>query len=301
MRVARLLRRSNELDIDYDGEKLLTGLIYDCLDPVYKAMDSPDYDPTKLTLEDRESTEQGIEFRTHWVAAPDGQPVGLIVWLAPGPVAARPVYNSWILDHSEFTTVSAGDNLSIIGDGRVQGQPRPIRDLLRYANAEDAANFLALVWDLRTGDEGLLGEAMWSIYPPGAQNWVHFFSSANVGCCPHTDSVYGMSVQMPCREFDPTMGAMVAPNSTLVLVDPDRRITIHATGDLREELRDHHITTVLDLTLGRTTGHEMSVDAVVTINGRDYHARVWVLPSIQRRPIKPTAILLRPASDDTAA
>ncbi|MGW6728772.1 hypothetical protein ACWF9G_22970 [Nocardia sp. NPDC055029] len=294
-RVARLLNRSDELKIDFTGERLLTGMIEAELAPVLEAMDRPDYDPAQLRLVDLTATDQGLEFRTHWVCAPDGQPVGLIVWLAPGPVTPRPTYNSWILDVDAVTTQSGGDDLAIIGDGRKPGQPRPIRDLLRYVNADDAPNFLGLYWDSRTGEKGLLAEAMWSIHPPGAPDWVHFWSSAVAGGGPATGTVYGLSVRMPHRELNATMGNMVDPLSTLVLVDAHERFTLHTAGALRDDLSDHHITDVLDQ-VQRTPVQGPAMQLAVTINERDYHARVWALPSSQKgRPMKPTAILLRPA------
>ncbi|WP_194837717.1 hypothetical protein [Nocardia sp. XZ_19_369] len=291
-RVARVLTRcASTLGFDLEGEQFWAGMVADLFDGPY---------------EDRAADDAGIALRAHWVTAPDGEPIGLVVWLAPGAVTPRPVYNSWILDLDAVTTSSAGDNLAILGTDRKVGEPRPIHDLLRYANADDVPRFLALYWDAATGTQGLAAEAIWSIQPPGAPDWMHFWSAAHAGVGPTERTVYGMSLQL-ARRPEPVVSTLrhivQFTRSSLILVDAERRVTLHTEGVLRAELCDSNIANLLDeLQIGRiVSGPETSVEAIVTINGRRYQASAWPLPSVQHKPVRPAAIVIRPVDSDSAA
>ncbi|MBF6125481.1 hypothetical protein [Nocardia brasiliensis] len=287
-RVARVLTRcASMLGFDVEGERLWADMVADLFDGPY---------------DDRTADDAKMALRAHWVKAPDGMPVGLVLWLAPGPVLPRPVYNSWILDLDAVTTSSAGDDLAMLGTDRQAGEPRPIRDLLRFANADDVPRFLALYWDAATGTKGLAAEAIWSIHPPGAPGWVHFWSAAHPGIGPTERSVYGMSLQL-VRRPEPVVATLrhivQFTRHTLILVDAERRITLHTEGVLREELRDSNIVELLeDLQIARiVSGSQTSVEATVTINDRRYEATAWPLPSVQSKPVQPAAIVLRPVED----
>lgn len=283
-RVARVLTRcANTLGFDIDGERFWAEMVADLFDG---------------PCEDRTADDAGIALRAHWVTAPDGEPVGLIVWLAPGSVPPRPIYNSWILDLDAVTTSSAGDDLAMLGTDRKVGEPRPIRDLLQYANADDVPKFLALYWDAATGTKGLAAEAIWSIQTPGAPDWVHFWSVAHAGVGPTDRSVYGMSLQLASRP-EPVVSTLrhivQFTRSSLILVDAERRVTLHIAGALRAELCDSNIANLLDeLQIARIiSGPQTSVEAIVTINGRQYEASAWPLPSAQHKPVRPAAIVIR--------
>ncbi|MGW5569759.1 hypothetical protein ACWEVD_01045 [Nocardia thailandica] len=298
---AVLKRIAPQLGLDRDGEALLTNMINAELAPIFEAWDSPDYDPLALGLSDQARTEGNLEWRTHWVPAPDGQPVGLIVWLAEGPVPAPPVYNSWILDLDAVTTQSGGDNIALIGTDRQVGEPRPIRDLLQWVNAIDAAGFLGLYWDAATAPKGTVAEAPWSVKPPGATDWVHFWSAAHAGLGPTDRTVYGMSVQLTERSgIDITLRQIAQfGRNTLILFDSDQLFVVHAAGALRDALGDENIADLVGQVHHRDLGTG-SVELVVTIDGHRYEASAWHLPSVQRKPGRPAAIALRPLDDDGA-
>ncbi|MBF6476361.1 MULTISPECIES: hypothetical protein [Nocardia] len=301
-------RATGTVAIDDEGRNLLTGLIADQLAPVFAHLDNGT-SPGDLELVDRADTLGDLHWRAHWITAPDSYPVGLIVWLAPGPVPARPIYNSWILDLEAMTTSSAGDDLSILGTDRKIGEPRPIRDLLAYANAGDVPNFLALYWDASTAPKGTLAEAMWSIKTPSAANWVHFLSSAHSGIGPTDTTVYGLTAQLPARPegLDLTLRQTTRFSGTsLILIDAERQVVLHASGVLRDELdtqrigeliEQTHLTQWLDGSSSTATDTTW-FEGKVSIAGREYDATAWPLPSVQQKPVRPAAIVIQAPADD---
>ncbi|MFB7837845.1 hypothetical protein ACWIGW_44555 [Nocardia brasiliensis] len=305
------LRAGRDVAIDDEGRNLLAGLIADQLAPVFAQLDNH-VGPGDLEFADRADALGGLQWRAHWIVAPDGYPVGLVVWLAPGPVADRPVYNSWIMDLDAVTTRSGGDDLSIIGTDRRPGEARPIRDLLAHANAADVNGFLALYWDASTAPKGTLAETMWSIKTPSATTWVHFLSTAYSGIGPSEATVYGLSAQLPTRPegLDLTLRQMTrVPETSLVLIDAERQVVLHAAGALRDELDALRIAELIEQTqLSRWLDGSSSAttdspwfEGMVSIAGRDYYATAWPLPSVQQKPVRPAAIMLQPHHDNAMA
>lgn len=305
------LRGAGTVAIDDEGRNLLAGLISDQLAPVFAQLDNH-ISPGDLEYVDRADALGDLQWRAHWIAAPDGYPVGLVVWLAPGPVTERPVYNSWIMDLEAVATRSAGDDLSIIGTDRKVGEPRPIRDLLAFANAADVNNFLALYWDASTAPKGTLAEAMWSIKTPSATDWIHFLSSAYSGIGPTETTVYGLSAQLPARPegLDLTLRQMTRFHGTsLVLIDAERQVVLHAAGALRDELDAHRIADLIEQThltqwldgSSSTATDSPWFEGKVSIAGADYYATAWPLPSVQHKPVRPAAIMIQPHHDNAMA
>ncbi|WP_216905432.1 hypothetical protein [Nocardia noduli] len=285
-RVSRSLRRVGaKLGFDHGGQALFTSLVSEALEATSRV--------------DRAKSEGDLEFHTKWVIAPDQVAVALVVWLAPAPVAPRPIYNAWILDLQRITTRSAGDNLAIIGDGRIEGEERPIRDLLTNANVDDTPNFLALYWDALRGDPGLLAEAYWTIRSP--ERWVHFWSAARVPTYPTSVAerqiVHGISVEIAHRDVVSTMSTMVAfTESTLLIVDADALFPVTTTGKLAP-LEERHIKDILDqLDLPDTAAlAHAPVEQPITIEGSVFRCTAFALPTVQQRlTVKPVAILLKP-------
>lgn len=304
---SKINENAGQLLVDLEGEQLLAGVLKDRLEPVFARLDEPGFDPSNLVLVDESERKGDIEWRSHWVTAPDGFPVAYVVWLAPGPIEPRPVYNSWVLDLDEVTTRSAGDDLSIIGSDRKVGEARPIYDLLQWANAADAPNFLGLYWDACTAPKGTISDAQWSIRPPDAAEWVHFLSTAHAGIGPTDRSVYGLSVRLPARPggLDLSLRQLsVFSNSSLILVDADRQFVLHSSGAVRDELGDQRIAELVgEAHLAECiAGWDQAggLEATVTVNGRDYDVMTLPLPSVQSKPVRPAAILVRSVRDRAA-
>ncbi|MFD6157939.1 hypothetical protein ACFWF7_10060 [Nocardia sp. NPDC060256] len=291
-RVARPLRRvASQLGFDRQGEALFTGVITDI-------MAGPQVDHVR--------TEGGIECHTHWIAAPDGQAVGLVVWIAAPPTTPRPVYNSWILDLQKVATRSGGDNLSIIGDGRKAGEERAIRHLLRHMIPDDAGEFLALYYGAQNGKEGRLTEASWSVRrPDDPGQWVHFWSSTTaLGASGDRDrTVYGLTAQLRHREMDTRMSTLVRyTNSTLLMVDARSGFVVSTTGELAPAFDSDEplLRRVLDqIDMKRitpATSHETVVEQTISIEGSRFNVATFAVPNARQAAEVPLAILLVPAT-----
>ncbi|WP_378733338.1 hypothetical protein [Nocardia brasiliensis] len=285
-RAARPLRRiAYEIGLKSRGaEQLFKGVVTDLLG---------------RPATDHTATEAGLECRSHWIKAPDGTPLGLIVWLAEPPPLPPPVYNAWILDLDRVTTRSSGDDLSLIGDGRKAGEERPIRDLLCRVNPDDAPAFLSLYYDALTGEKGLLAEAMWSVRAPTEDQWIHFWSAAHVGGIGTPDdsgrSLYGLTMRLDSRELDTRLGTVVAfTNSTLLMVDADHRVPLATTGELAP-MDAVLIGQVLDqIDLDQViASRDNAIERDIWLTGRPYRAKAFRLPTAQKRPVHPVAIVLR--------
>ncbi|MCU1641490.1 MAG: hypothetical protein JWN03_1765 [Nocardia sp.] len=245
---------------------------------------------------DRQSTAGSLEFRTHWVLTPDDVPVGLVVWLGPGPVPPRPAYNSWIMDLDTVETSSAGDDLASIGDGRRVGEYRPIRDLLKFMNPDDVQAFLSLYYDARTGPKGTRAEAYWSVLPAGTDHFTHFWSSAMV-VESGTRFVHGITVKLAHREYTPqSTRGMIIGGGTLVIVDPGTRVPVTVWGKLTDMLSDDCVVAELlsQLDIDRiSTDASALIEDTVTLGGAGrYHASAFLMPTSQKRPVHPLAIML---------
>ncbi|MFI5778971.1 hypothetical protein [Nocardia sp. NPDC051570] len=288
-RVARPLRRvASRLGFDRQGEDLFTAVVRD-------ALAGP--------AVDRVRAEGGLECHTHWIKAPDDTSVGLIVWLAAAPVQIRPVYNSWILDLHKVATRSGGDNLGLIGSDRLPGEERPIRDLLRHTNPEDAGEFLSLYYGARTGKEGAYTEAFWSVRP--GDDWVHFWSSTNlVGSADSgRATVYGLTAQLRDRELDTRLGTLVRyTNATLLMVDAQNKVTVTATGELAPALEDEQLLEQVlaqidtDRVLAATS--DSVVEQTIAIEGDQFRAAAFSVTNARKHIDGPVAILLVPARTD---
>ncbi len=288
-RVARPLRRvGSRLGFDRQGEELFTAVVTDAL-----------ADPPV----DRIRCEGGLECHIHWIMAPDDTAVGLIIWLAAPPVPDRPIYNSWILDLRKVATRSGGDNLALIGTDRLPGEERPIRDLLRHTNPEDAGEFLALYYDARTAKEGAFTEAFWSVRPAG--DWVHFWSSTNIVGSAESDraAVYGLTAQLRDRELDTRLGTLVRyTNATLLMVDARNRVTVTTTGELAPALEDEQllgrVLDQVDTDRVLTSSTDSVVEQTISIEGDRFRAASFSVTSDRKRVDGPVAILLVPAAEE---
>jgi hypothetical protein len=285
----RFRKEGKNLGFDRDGEALWTELVTRELEANHGR-------------EDKTLSTGGVEFHTHWIIAPDQTPVGLVVWLAEGPVAPRPVYNSWILDLERVTTRSGGDDLASIGDGRQVGEERPIRDLLRWTNPSDAPRFLALYYDALTGDESTVAEARWSVRPNDIGPWTHFWSAARVRFPDDSGrTVYGLTMKLSDRtDLDRSLGTYRRiTGATMLIIDAERRVPISNTGPLapltEEQIR--YVLEQVDLALILDAADE---EQVIWLGDTKYLVSGFPLPTVQRRPVTPAAIILVPAQQTAA-
>ncbi|WP_345496840.1 hypothetical protein [Nocardia callitridis] len=281
-RVARPLRRiarKSWCRFDFRGENLFTEVATDVL--------------RRAEHVDHVATEGGFECRTHWIVAPDSTAVGLLIWLAPAPVTAMPVFNAWVLDLETITTRSNGDGLDLIGDGRRAGEERPLRDLLTGINPDDTAGFLSLSYDALTAQTGTLAESVWSIKPH--REWVHFWSAARVGVIDTSRrTVHGLTLRLPHRELDLNLGRLVdIAQGTVLIVDVDRRAPL-ATGGMLAPLSTAQIDTILDqIDFAPVVAAPMDTAVTqITFAGSTFRASSFALPTVQNRPVHPAAVVL---------
>ncbi|SUH71862.1 Uncharacterised protein [Nocardia africana] len=293
-RVARSLRRAaSKLGFDREGEQLFTSIVNEAL--------------SSGRTEDKSATEGRIECHQHWITAPDDVPVGLIVYLAPGPVPERPTYNSWVLDLESVTTRSGGDDLASLGDGRRPGEERPIRDLLTLVNFDDAPHFLSLYYDALTGKKGVLAHAYWSIRRGDQGPWKHFWSAANVDTeLDERRSVYGLTVQLRERtQLDTRSRNMVRYTSaTLVMVDPAKKVVVATTGALADKISDARLAEILEqIDFDRIidAAADTMAEEIIDIDGAPFRVAAFLMPGAHQSPVLPVAILLVPHIDDNAA
>ncbi|MBF6059419.1 hypothetical protein IU500_03170 [Nocardia terpenica] len=279
-RVARRLRRvAPKLGYDYQGENLFRGVVTD-------AMSGPRIDCAR--------TAGGIECRLHWVIAFDGTAVGLVVWLAPGPVPPRPVYNSWTIDLARLITAGGGDNLTLYGVKRQVGEYKPFPVLLKNMIPDDAPGFTAMIHNLRHEREGVLCDTLWSVRP--GTTWNHLWSSATTLGAPGPGrTVYGLTTQLPHRDLDARLGTLVRyTGATLVMVDVVDRVVINASGDVAEalladeqRLRGVLAQIDLDAVIGEADT-EPVVEQMISIEGSLFRAALFALPA---RPVQPGSVI----------
>ncbi|MBF6329066.1 hypothetical protein [Nocardia transvalensis] len=281
-RVARPLRRvASRLGFDREGERLFTHI-------AERALAGGAVEGT--------CSESGIECRVHWIMAADDTPVGLILWVAPPPIAPRPVYNCGMLDVERVTTRTTGDGVGLIGDGRRPGEERPVRDLLRWMNPDDAPHFVSMYYDVLTGEEGTVAEAYWSVQPAG-KDWIHFWTAAVLGPPgPDRRIVYALTVQLPHRDFDTRLGNLVRyTNATLVLVEASNKITVTSAGELAplDEDRLAQVLAQIDIDGIAAAPSGAPVEHAITIDQDPFLAAAFPLSNVQKRPA-PVVILLVP-------
>ncbi|MFI5783741.1 hypothetical protein [Nocardia sp. NPDC051570] len=291
-RVARRLGRvAPKLGFDGRGEALFRGVVSD-------VMAGPQIDHVRR--------EAGIECRTHWVTAMDDTPVGLVVWLAPPPVAARPVYNTWMLDLQALSAAGGGDDLELYGTGRKRGEYRPLMKALQYMAPDDSPRFTTLIHGAEHEPEGALVGTYWSMRP--ADKWVHMWAATtNVGAPGRKRAVYGLTVQIPHRDLDTPLGNLVRyTGATLVMVDPLNQVVMNASGDLADmlltdERRMARVLAQLDMPrLIDAAPTNDPVEQMISIEGDRFRAAIFASPTGPVRSGTLITVLLVPTTPRSA-
>lgn len=129
----------------------------------------------------------------HVVEHPEYGPTAIAIWLHHSPPTARPVLNSWVLDLEELTTVTAGDDVSLMADGRHPGEHRPIQDLWRFLKPADAATLVSRYQHAIGDPDNTWTGIEWTLALPGSPP-LHMFSGGRLRIKGDRRTIVGTSV-----------------------------------------------------------------------------------------------------------
>jgi hypothetical protein len=115
----------------------------------------------------------------HVVEHPEYGPTAIAIWLHPSPPVERPVLNSWVLDLDELTTVTAGDDVSLMADGRSPGEERPIQDLWKFLKPTDAAALVTRYQQAISDPDNTWESIEWTLTLPDSPP-LHMFSGGRL-------------------------------------------------------------------------------------------------------------------------
>lgn len=168
----------------------------------------------------------------HVVEHPEYGSTAIALWLHSEQPTERPVLNSWVLDLDELTTVTAGDDVSVMKDGRREGEQRPVQDLWRWLSTPDAT---ALVLDYKRAmvepDNTWTG-IEWTLNLPDSEP-LHMFSGGRLRLTDGRRTIVGTSIALEERTEEPPdlMGPLVAFSGiTLAIVNRDAKSALTAVG-----------------------------------------------------------------------
>lgn len=128
---------------------------------------------------DGAATFKGLHVAHHFVTHPEFGALSVAVWMHETPPPEPPLLNSWVLDLDELATVTAGDDVSILPDGREAGETRPVQDLWRYIQPEDAAVLVRRYAEALANPPGSWMSIEWTLRPPDSDP-VHLFSGGRI-------------------------------------------------------------------------------------------------------------------------
>lgn len=134
----------------------------------------------------------------HVVEHPEFGPTAIAVWLHPTAPTERPVLNSWVLDLDELTTVTAGDDVSLMADGRQVGESRPIQDLWRFINPTDADALVKRYQDAIVDPDNTWSSIEWTLTVPEVDP-LHMFSGGRLRVDGDKRVIVGTSVVLTER------------------------------------------------------------------------------------------------------
>lgn len=208
-RTVRRAVKVGSLDVDRDGAALLS-----------------DYART------RTCTVPGLHADHHVVEHPTYGPTAVAVWLHETPPQERGVLNSWVLDLAELTTVTAGDDVSLMADGRQVGEQRPIQDLWRYLNPADAAALVTRYKDAVRDPDNTWVSIEWTLNIPDAEP-LHMFSGGRLRVDGDRRTIVGTSIVLTERTAEPPdlLGPLVQFAAiTLAVVNREARGAVTSIG-----------------------------------------------------------------------
>lgn len=277
-RVAKPFRRcARQLHFDRIGETAFRAVVYAAL----AGRELPKID--------------GLVTDVYQIDASDGTPVGLIVWMAAKPPTERPTYNAWVLDMTAMTTRTSGDDPSLIGDGRGDGEERHVQYLFMWLHPEDAWSMVGGYYDALTGDDGMLIQSYWSLRPQGI--WVHMWSSCRLRVGVEGNrTLYGLTLKLDHRDnMENNISSLVRFSAaTVLLVEKQKRIPITTVGKLAPlgEQRIAQVLEQVDLDELTIDPAEEPVEQMIEIDGRPFVAAKFALHSSREQHGDPVAIIL---------
>lgn len=134
----------------------------------------------------------------HLVEHPEFGPTAIAVWLHSTAPVDRPLLNSWVLQLDELTTVTAGDDVSLMADGRQAGEIRPIQDLWRFLKPTDAATLVKRYQNAIIDPDNTWQGIEWTLTLPDSDP-LHMFSGGRLRVNGDTRTIVGTSVALTER------------------------------------------------------------------------------------------------------
>lgn len=215
----RTLRRAVKacnLDLDREGVEAITKYV--------RELDT--------TRNDAHVQVGGLHIAHHVVEHPDHGPLAVALWMHESAPAPRAVLNTWVLDLDDLTTVTAGDDVSIFGDGREEGEERPIQDLWRFLNPADAAALVTRYKEAVVAPDGSWTGIEWSIDNPDGDP-LHLYSGGRLRVDGEQRRIVGTSVVLEKRTDVPPdlLGPLVAfTGITLAVVNREAKSAVTSIG-----------------------------------------------------------------------
>lgn len=215
----RTLRRAIkvcDLQLDREGSELLSKYV--------RELDRSQHDFQVQT--------GGLHIAHHVVEHPAHGPLAVAVWMHPDPPAPRAVLNTWVLYLDDLTTVTAGDDVTILGDGREEGEERPIQDLWRFLNPADAAELVTRYREAVVGPDRSWMGIEWSLALPDAEP-LHLYSGGRLRVDGDHRMIVGTSVVLEERTAKPPdlLGPLVAfAGITLAVVNREAQSAVTSVG-----------------------------------------------------------------------
>lgn len=168
----------------------------------------------------------------HLVEHPEFGPTAIAVWLHPTAPVDRPLLNSWVLKLDELTTVTAGDDVSLMADGRQAGEIRPIQDLWRFLKPTDAATLVKRYQNAIIDPDNTWQGIEWTLTLPDSDP-LHMFSGGRLRVDGDTRTIVGTSVVLAERTQggqDLVTDLVGFAAITLVIVNRQARSAVTTVG-----------------------------------------------------------------------
>lgn len=114
-------------------------------------------------------------FHTH----PTFEALSVSVWMHEKPPTEPPIVNQWVVNLDGLYSATAGDDLPTYGDGRKEGETRPLQDIWRYLDPADAVAIVQGYSSTIDQPAGTWMSVEWSLLLPD-QPAVHLFSGGRL-------------------------------------------------------------------------------------------------------------------------
>lgn len=211
----------------------------------------------------------GRHIAHHIVEHPSHGALSVAVWMHEDEPTERCVLNAWVLDLHELTTVTAGDDVSLMADGREEGETRPIQDLWRFLNPADAAQLVIRYHEALVEDDGTWFGFEWTLNLPDSDP-LHLFSGGRLHLDGERRSIVGTTVVLEERtkQSEDLFGPLVNfAGVTLAVINRDAQSAVTSIGP--DAPLSYEALRVL------VTKHDLHAgDFTTCLDGKDFDARV---------------------------